>query len=319
MNGYWWSWWCVASFPYRETYADRIVWTSLASLRAGTHTVSYQAVAATRGVFTLPPAYALVEDQPELMGLSQGGTIVVHDPRVTSVSSPDPSNGDEVIIFLRDMNVAPNLLVSPVGCPGGCPMMGVCQLTTGKCICQSISGAVDEECSLQNDNTEVSTTPVPLEKSVAVRMTLQNVDYNKLVANSRVLADFKRGVKNAIIDSTVQGIREEHISVSVSPGSVIVQAMITPPQGIAAESVSASFQTLSGTSQFSSNVVTRITGVAGIDAVTTGTVSVHVSGVTVEQQTTTIEYTTASKASTGVAHCLHISAFLILLYLARGC
>ena len=44
---------------------------------AGTHTLSYDAIAATRGEFGLPPALAAAALEPETMGLSAGGGISV--------------------------------------------------------------------------------------------------------------------------------------------------------------------------------------------------------------------------------------------------
>ena len=57
-----------------------ITYVQKGALQAGTHTVSYQAIAATRGIFTLPPAYALVEDQPEVMANFTGGTFMCDIP-----------------------------------------------------------------------------------------------------------------------------------------------------------------------------------------------------------------------------------------------
>ena len=52
----WWlcGWWRCSSFA-RETHKDRVRYFA-AWAAAGTHTLSYEAIAATRGAFVLPPA-----------------------------------------------------------------------------------------------------------------------------------------------------------------------------------------------------------------------------------------------------------------------
>jgi hypothetical protein len=144
-GGYRWSWWCVPAFYHRETYADRVTWTSWSTLTAGTHTVTYQAVAATRGVFSLPPAQAFVDDQPELMGLSQAGTIVVMD---NSQEMPDTADPDGLLKLLGALGVEPSRQVQPKNCPGGCPNGGVCQVSTGTCVCYKDFAFVDGDCLL---------------------------------------------------------------------------------------------------------------------------------------------------------------------------
>ncbi|CAK0804689.1 unnamed protein product, partial [Prorocentrum cordatum] len=145
-GGYRWSWWCVPAFYHRETLADRVTWTSWSTLAAGTHTVSYQAVAATRGVFSLPPAHALVDDQPEIMGLSQASTIVVVDEK--SLESPDAADPDGQLKVLGALGVEPRSQVPPKNCPGGCPNGGVCQVATGTCVCYKDFKFVEGDCGL---------------------------------------------------------------------------------------------------------------------------------------------------------------------------
>ena len=99
---YRWSWWCVAALSYRQTYADRVTWQSGSTLRAGSHSVSYQAVAATRGVWTVPPARAYVIDQQEVLGLSQGSTVVI-----AGAYQNNPLDGSPVAAPTAGITVAP--------------------------------------------------------------------------------------------------------------------------------------------------------------------------------------------------------------------
>jgi len=115
-------------------------------LTAGTHTVTYQAVAATRGVFSLPPAHAFVDDQAELMGLSQAGTIVVVDEK--SQEAPDAADPDGLLKLLGALGVEPRRQVQPKNCPGGCPNGGVCQVSTGTCVCYKDFVFVEGDCSV---------------------------------------------------------------------------------------------------------------------------------------------------------------------------
>mmetsp|Transcript_41158 Transcript_41158/g.132449 ORF Transcript_41158/g.132449 Transcript_41158/m.132449 type:complete len:2416 (-) Transcript_41158:30-7277(-) len=133
-------WWCWPSFYQLSVRPDRVRWSSQSTLYAGTHTVSYQATAATRGVFVLPPAHAYVVEQPELLGLSRAGTVVVAEEKtkggVEPATLPDPKNMASVVAFLARVGVEPPaVVVVPKACPGGCPNGGVCQLDTGKCGC----------------------------------------------------------------------------------------------------------------------------------------------------------------------------------------
>ncbi len=70
--------------PTRRIYPDKVVW-DLPYLGISSRTMSYKAIAATRGTFVLPPTHAILEEQPELAGLSGGGILRVVE------SSPAPS------------------------------------------------------------------------------------------------------------------------------------------------------------------------------------------------------------------------------------
>jgi len=56
----------------KQFLKDKVVFYGQ-NLYAGTHTVSYNAVVATEGEFVFPPAQARDIQQPEVMGLSDGG------------------------------------------------------------------------------------------------------------------------------------------------------------------------------------------------------------------------------------------------------
>ena len=123
----WWAapcllWWQCTSFR-RELRTDRVAYYS-AWAHAGTHTLSYQAVAATAGNFSLPPARAAASLEPELMGLSAGGDLLVGARGTPHAALP--------------------LLPPPLACPGrGCTGRGVCNARTGTCACDAASAGAD--------------------------------------------------------------------------------------------------------------------------------------------------------------------------------
>ncbi|GAM21623.1 hypothetical protein SAMD00019534_047980 [Acytostelium subglobosum LB1] len=58
-------------FPTQETYKTEVIFRGN-NIRAGCYTVSYKAIATTKGTFTLPPTKVYARDQPEVFGLSAG-------------------------------------------------------------------------------------------------------------------------------------------------------------------------------------------------------------------------------------------------------
>lgn len=114
-SGSWWRPWPMC--PAQETL-PAMVKLSYAFMPAGTHTVQLKAIAATAGVFVLPPVKAYVDKQPEIMGLSPAGSFKV----CATQDCPEAKQGA--------VAAAPKSC-SPVDCSGN----GVCNLGTGVCIC----------------------------------------------------------------------------------------------------------------------------------------------------------------------------------------
>lgn len=123
-------WWRCTRFQ-RETRKDRLTFYA-AWAHAGTHTLSYVAIAATRGSFGLPPAKASAMLEPEVMGLSQGGSIRVDSADATAATR------------LTDGEAAGTPIAQSV-CPGDCSGRGSCNTRTGVCACSQ--GASGEDCS----------------------------------------------------------------------------------------------------------------------------------------------------------------------------
>lgn len=96
------------------------------SMNSGTHVVSFRAVAATSGEFALPPVRAFVNDQPEVMGLSAAGSLVVCSGNDCKAIEDSP----------------PSI---PKTCPKDCSDNGACDLDSGTCLC--LPGFRGDDCA----------------------------------------------------------------------------------------------------------------------------------------------------------------------------
>ncbi|KAG2434214.1 hypothetical protein HXX76_007940 [Chlamydomonas incerta] len=110
----WYFWFPIC--PAQETRPSVVTFNYL-SLRAGTSSVVIKAVAATAGTFVVPPIRAWVDEQPELMGSTAGAKITV------CADCAGPTYGA--------------LPPPPKPCPADCSGNGVCNLKTGKCVCNA--------------------------------------------------------------------------------------------------------------------------------------------------------------------------------------
>ncbi|CAD7704606.1 unnamed protein product [Ostreobium quekettii] len=124
--------WFYPLCPLQETRPSQVTF-NYRYLRAGTHAISFQAIASSVGKWMLPPVQAYDEQQPEVMGMSAAGDLF---------EVCDPSGGDECSEIGADGVRAPS--EPPKPCPGNCNGLGLCDLSTGKCLCDS--GFSGEDC-----------------------------------------------------------------------------------------------------------------------------------------------------------------------------
>eukprot|EP01023_Acetabularia_acetabulum_P050786 TRINITY_DN5527_c0_g1_i3.p1 TRINITY_DN5527_c0_g1~~TRINITY_DN5527_c0_g1_i3.p1 ORF type:complete len:2117 (+),score=423.13 TRINITY_DN5527_c0_g1_i3:248-6598(+) len=110
--------------PKMEVYPDKVIF-SYAYMRAGTHDISFKAIAATKGDFVLPPVQAFSIEEPEIMGLSSSGELnICEDCEFVSLDA---------------------LSSLPISCKNDCNGFGVCNVNKGECICNQ--GSTGEDCS----------------------------------------------------------------------------------------------------------------------------------------------------------------------------
>eukprot|EP01025_Chloroclados_australasicus_P034639 TRINITY_DN3539_c0_g2_i1.p1 TRINITY_DN3539_c0_g2~~TRINITY_DN3539_c0_g2_i1.p1 ORF type:complete len:2104 (+),score=260.43 TRINITY_DN3539_c0_g2_i1:139-6450(+) len=116
--------WYYPSCPKMEVYPDRVIFR-YAYMREGTHDISFKAIAATKGEFVLPPVQAFSVQEPEIMGLSAAGSLSVCE------------NCESVAL---DLSAS-----IPIECPNDCSGFGVCNVSSGECICNV--GSTGADCS----------------------------------------------------------------------------------------------------------------------------------------------------------------------------
>ena len=120
---FWWRPWPVCP---EQTTQPAVVTFTFSFMRAGTHTIRFQSIAATPGTFVLPPVKAYVEQQPEIMGLSPAGSFKV-------CATADNCDGE----------LEPSAAAK--SCPKDCNSNGSCNLANGKCLCNR--GFSGDDCS----------------------------------------------------------------------------------------------------------------------------------------------------------------------------
>jgi hypothetical protein len=121
-----WSWWRCTVFK-QETKKDRVTFYS-PMVTAGTHVLRYQAIAATRGEFLLPPTRAWVVLEPEVMGYSGSSKFAISD-------EPEQKSP-----------TAMGIMQPSKPCPKECSGRGTCDTSVGRCTCNV--GSAGADCSL---------------------------------------------------------------------------------------------------------------------------------------------------------------------------
>jgi hypothetical protein len=119
-------------------------------------------------------------------------------------------------------------------------------------------------------------------QSVSLQLRVNNIQYDKLLGSSSVLAEFETAIKAAIATSAGEEISPSHVSLQLSAGSVIVTATISPPEGVDAARTSHVLSTASAT--MTSQIALTIRQVVSIEDVSTGAIGVSLAKAPVVQK-----------------------------------
>lgn len=118
-------------------------------------------------------------------------------------------------------------------------------------------------------STTPSTTSSAMLETIRVNFTVSGVDYYQLEANATLLADFEAATKEAI--AARLGINASAVLLTLSPGSVAVEAALSLPAG----SYNSALNTLrSSTAEISSDIEASLAAVPGIYDVAQGPINV---------------------------------------------
>jgi len=128
----------------------------------------------------------------------------------------------------------------------------------------------------------VITTPVTPPKVVTMKLTLKNLDYQKLVQSATLKAAFIAAVKKVIAGKAGANVLAEHITLVLSSGSVVVDATIdTVAAGVDHGNVHSALT--SAKAAVESDLVAEVKQVAGIASIQTGDIEVVSETVPIQQ------------------------------------
>jgi hypothetical protein len=136
---------------------------------------------------------------------------------------------------------------------------------------------------------------------VVVSMTVNNVNFDSLSANATLLSNFKTEMQTAVVEAT--GVNASQVNITLSKGSVVVRAEITPAPGQAA-----ALETAVGanTTGLQTAAASKAAAVPGITAVSSGPITVSLPTVANTAPTAaptvapTVAPTAAPTAATGM-------------------
>jgi hypothetical protein len=131
-------------------------------------------------------------------------------------------------------------------------------------------------------------------------MTIQGVSFDALQGSPSLMAEFEQSCKQSIVEAAGSGVKAEDVEVKLKPGSVVVEAEITPPPGQTAESMQLKAADINkkiaaGAESIAARTIARVEALPGIESVKTGNMTAippKVQIVTEALPTTTVTTTT---------------------------
>lgn len=109
---------------------------------------------------------------------------------------------------------------------------------------------------------------------VKVTLVVAGVDFAKLTADKDLKAAFVQKIKDEVAKAAGDDILSSHCAVELADGSVVATVTITPPDGVDSADVS---KALGDAEDLATTVVTQLKAIEGIDAVTSGEISVKIT------------------------------------------
>lgn len=126
-------------------------------------------------------------------------------------------------------------------------------------------------------------------------MTIQNVDYNAMMSNQTLYDQFELTVRTVVADEAGPLVLKEHVNIKVTPGSVHVESTIAMIGAVDPQVVQSHFV---ANSTLETSLIWQIQTIPGfVAALVTGTLTVSVSSVTIENSTA-VGFTAADATST---------------------
>jgi hypothetical protein len=193
------------------------------------------------------------------------------------IQAPDANSAKSIEESMNKNNIAENVVEAASSIPG------VMAAATGKLIVTSLEV-----------KTEVAKPKLPEEESlIAVSMAL-NIDYQQLSADDKY--EFKAKIRSILAEEA--SVDQAAVSVTLTPGSVKVDAEIQAPDANSAKSIEESMDK----NNIAENVVEAANSIPGVKAAATGELKVtNLEVKTAATTTTTRVTTTATTTSTTTA------------------
>jgi len=119
--------------------------------------------------------------------------------------------------------------------------------------------------------TTTSTTARSSRTTVSLCMTVQHLDYSRLVASPSVRRSFERRLRQVIAAEASHGVLSDHVHLLLEAGSVVVRATIASLLGDVADAVR---DGLRSSQTLGSKVAMSVSEVEGMEAVSTGPIAV---------------------------------------------
>jgi hypothetical protein len=130
------------------------------------------------------------------------------------------------------------------------------------------------------------------EQSVQLTFVFSGVNYQLLMANPKVRADFENAVRQAVIVESGLNLSPELVFVVMSQGSVVVTVWIAVPEGSSLEELQQGLENAQST--ISTAAATYLVAVEGINEVTDGALGEVLLGKVTAMKTSTTTTTTTT-------------------------